>query len=80
MNLSGDKNMSIVGVDSSSVSVQHPMIFPHDAFGISLVDLKNDIRKVDDRRKAAVMVDLVQVDILTGRAEAAWYVPVDYSG
>ena len=80
VNLSGDKNMSIVGVDSSDFSAQHAMIFPHDAFGVRLVDLKNDIRKVDDRRKAVVMTDLVQVDILTGTAEAAWYVPVDYSG
>jgi len=79
VNLSGDKNMSIVGVDSSDVSVQHPMIFPHDKFGISLVDLKNDIRKVDDWRKAVVVADLVQVNILTGAAEAACYVPVVYS-
>jgi len=55
------------------------MIFPHDKFGISLVDLKNDIRKVDDWRKAVVVADLVQVNILTGTAEAACYVPVVYS-
>ena len=78
--LSGDKDMSIVGVDSSSVSVQRSMIFPHDAFGVNQVDLKNDVRKVGDRREAVDVLDPIQVNILTRTPKAVWCIPVLYCG